>query len=371
MNPSPNPFHFGKVVSGDDFCPRPGLESALRAKLQTGQNILAQGPRRTGKTSLLRHVAGILPGYTEIYVDLFGVRTLDELVSRFAHSLVAVENSNRWRKAVSAALSFIKLSFSRAGLTVEIHERDAAKLESLDEILDFVAGHRGGKWVIIFDEFQEILKAPDSAAIQGRLRSKIQFLKHTPFVFAGSSRNQMQNIFNHPQSPLFKSAENVDIGPIDRAQFLRWLKARFARGRRKIEDEALMAGLELASDIPGDAQQLCAAIWDVSVPGQLFTRGMIGIAMERIWEQEQRSNEGIVAAASRFQLRCLIALAHNPQATPSSKEFLALTGNAQAASVFKAFQSLEKDGILQKIGVHFSFTNPFFREWLKVRFEAS
>jgi hypothetical protein len=371
MDSTPNPFHFGKAVSGEDFCPRPELESALRAKLRAGQNILTQGPRRTGKTSLLRRVAGSLPGYTEIYVDLFGIRSLEELVHRFAHSVVAVENSSRWGKVISAALSFIKLSFSKAGLSVEVHEKDAAKLESLDEIVDFLAHHRGGKWVVIIDEFQEILKAPDSSAIQGRLRSKIQFLKHTPFVFAGSSRNQMQNIFNHPSSPLFKSAETIDIGPIERTRFMTWLKTRFARGGRKIDSEALAASIELAADVPGDVQQLCAAIWDVSAPGEVFVREKLGAALERIWEQEQRSNEGIVAAASRFQLRSLIALAHNPQATPSSKKFLALVGNAQAASVFKAFQSFERDGVLQKLGVHFGFTNPFFREWLKVRFPLS
>jgi len=370
MNPTPNPFHFGKAVSGDDFCPRPGLESALRAKLLAGQNLLAQGPRRTGKTSLLRRVAGSLPGYTEIYIDLFGVRTLEELVRRFAQSVVAVENSNRWGRSITAALSFLKLSFSKAGLSVEIHEHDAAKLESLDEIMDFLAHHRGGKWVVIIDEFQEVLKAPDSLVIQGRLRSKIQFFKHTPFVFAGSSRNQMQNIFNHPSSPLFKSAETIDIGPIERNRFMAWLKHRFARGGRKIQDEVITAGIELAADVPGDVQQLCAAIWDVSVPGEVFTREKLDIALARIWEQEQRSNEAIVAASSRFQLRCLIALAHHALATPSSKEFLALVGNAQAASVFKAFQSLEKDGVLQKTGVRFNFTNPFFREWLKVRFPA-
>jgi hypothetical protein len=368
MDTLSNPFHFGKAVSGDDFCPRPALAAAIRGKLQSGQNLLAQGPRRTGKTSLLRQVAGTLPGYTEVYVDLFGVRTLQEIVQRFAHSVVAVENSTRWGKLLAGAWSFVKVSFSQAGLSVEIQPLGAAKLDSLDEIVDFLAQHRGGKWVVIIDEFQEILKAPETAAIQGRLRSKIQFLKHTPFVFAGSSRNQMQNIFNHPNSPLYKSAATIDIGPIERVQFSGWLIERFERGSRRLSGDLMAQVFDLAADVPGDIQQLCAALWEASGPGEKCSPETLKAGLARIWEQEQRSNEYIVSNASRFQLRCLVALAHSSGATPSSKEFLGLVGNAQAASVFKAFQSFEKDGILQKVDARFVFTNPFFREWLKNRF---
>jgi hypothetical protein len=367
-SPSSNPFHFGKVVSGNDFCPRPELENLLRAKIRQGQNILAQGPRRTGKTSILRQVAGTIPRYTEVYVDLFGVRTLEEFVQRFAHGVASVENSSRWGRALAAAFSFIKVSFSKAGMSVEIRPHDAAKMESIDEIVDFLAKHRNARWVVIIDEFQEILKAPESAAIQGRLRSRIQFLKATPFVFAGSSRNQMQNIFNHPGSPLYKSAETIDIGPIARPTFTAWLGSRFALGGRTVPSPVLENAIEMAADVPGDVQQLCAALWEETAPGEVVAPDKLGAALGRIWEQEQRSNEAIVAGSSRFQLRYLTALAHNREATPSSKEFLALVGNAQSASVFKAFQTLEKEGILQKTGAHFAFTNPFFREWLKMRF---
>lgn len=84
MTSSPNPFHFGKAVSGADFCPRTKLEAALREKLRAVQNTLVQGDRRMGKTSLIRRAAQSLPGYREIYVDLFGVRTIDAVVKRFA-----------------------------------------------------------------------------------------------------------------------------------------------------------------------------------------------------------------------------------------------------------------------------------------------
>ena len=50
-----NPFKYGCVVDGEFFCPRPELERQLRAFAESGQNVVVQGERRMGKTSLIKH----------------------------------------------------------------------------------------------------------------------------------------------------------------------------------------------------------------------------------------------------------------------------------------------------------------------------
>lgn len=48
-----NPFKYGCIVNGDFFCPRPLQEQELRRFVESGQNVVIQGERRMGKTSLV------------------------------------------------------------------------------------------------------------------------------------------------------------------------------------------------------------------------------------------------------------------------------------------------------------------------------
>lgn len=366
-----NPFHFGKAVGGNDFCPRPELEEALRAKLVSGQNVLIQGDRRMGKTSLIRRTAQSVPGYTELYVDLFNVRTMDAVVKRLASAVAEVEPTSKWGMLLAKAFSFLSVSFSKAGFTINFNPGQKVTLESVDEVFAFLHKNRGGKWILIFDEFQGVLQVGEEEreALIARFRSKIQFLTNTPVIFAGSTRNQMHGIFNHPKSAFFKAAVTIDVGPLERDAFSEWLCSRFTLGVRRVNRDVLERVFDLASDVPGDVQQFCSAIWDVTASGSTFLEADIPRALDRVWEQEQRSNEQIVNSATPFQLQCLLALASSPELTPSSAAFLRLLDSqAHGPSVLKAFRRMETDGVLAKHGARFTFVNPYFREWLKARF---
>mgnify|MGYP001598682711 CR=1 FL=1 len=372
MTSSPNPFHFGKAVSGADFCPRPKLEAALREKLRAVQNTLVQGDRRMGKTSLIRRASQNLPGYHEIYVDLFGVRTIDAVVKRFATAIAEANQTTKWGTVVGKALSFVSVAFSKGGFTLTFNPARPITLGSLHEVFALLKGERNGKWVVILDEFQEILKFSEEQerlAVIAQLRSSLQFLTATPVIFAGSSRNLMHGIFNHPQSAFFKAAVTLDVGPLERDAFSDWICEKFTAGSRRVNRETLERIFQLASDVPGDVQQFCSAIWEVTPPGQTFGEDSIPRALERIWEEEQRSNEDIVSKLTALQQRSLVMLAANPDLTPTAGEFVAKVGaGAQGGSIFKAFERLAEQGVLMKKGTKYHFVNPYFREWVKHRF---
>jgi hypothetical protein len=56
-----------------------------------------------GKTSLIRRVAQSVPGCTEVYVDLFGARSAQDVVTRLAKSVAVVDSSSKWGIAVAKA----------------------------------------------------------------------------------------------------------------------------------------------------------------------------------------------------------------------------------------------------------------------------
>ena len=54
------PFRYGCVVDGEYFCPRPELERQLRNYAESGQNLVIQGERRMGKTSLVKKALAVV-----------------------------------------------------------------------------------------------------------------------------------------------------------------------------------------------------------------------------------------------------------------------------------------------------------------------
>lgn len=68
-----NPFQYGCVVGGENFCPRPELERQLREFAAAGQNLVIQGARRMGKTSLVQRAIGGMRNMRLVYADLYGI----------------------------------------------------------------------------------------------------------------------------------------------------------------------------------------------------------------------------------------------------------------------------------------------------------
>ncbi|MEA1933394.1 MAG: hypothetical protein U9N60_03040 [Thermodesulfobacteriota bacterium] len=67
----------------------------------------------------------------------------------------------------------------------------------LESVLDLIASMQTPKkpLVVVFDEFQDVLKFKDGYEALAVMRSKIQFHSNLSYVFAGSLRNKMDEIF--------------------------------------------------------------------------------------------------------------------------------------------------------------------------------
>ncbi len=84
------PPHYGHGVSGDRFWPRPQLCSLILTALERGESVSLFGPRRTGKSSLLKECARRLREdghFTVIEVNGEGMDAVASLLNRFVAAL--------------------------------------------------------------------------------------------------------------------------------------------------------------------------------------------------------------------------------------------------------------------------------------------
>lgn len=91
--------------------------------------------------------------------------------------------------------------------------------------------------IIVFDEFQQIEYYPERMA--AILRSKIQELNNTKFIFSGSSKHVLSSMFQNYNKPFYKSAESMDLDIIGIDAYRDFVKSLFEDYGRRIEDEAV------------------------------------------------------------------------------------------------------------------------------------
>ena len=100
------PFKFGCIVEKEHFCPRPALEAELRRYVSGGQNLVLQGERRRGKSSLIVKVVKNIRGMGLLYVDLLGICSAADFCRRVMDGIVGLDSSRSFlRKTVSMIAS--------------------------------------------------------------------------------------------------------------------------------------------------------------------------------------------------------------------------------------------------------------------------
>ena len=364
-----NPFKYGTIVSGEDFCGRRSLLRQIIGHIESSQNIVLLGERRVGKSSTVYEAFLKCKRGQLLYVDLLGIKSIDALCRRILRAIIILEQKTKWFNRIIKTLSYLRPSISVDPITsmptVSFDASVEMKANSIPEVLTLIESlGKKRRLVVVFGEFQDILNVEDSHEALSLLRSKIQFQSGIPYMFVGSIRHKMDEIFTNHDSPFFKSAIPLTVEPLPYEEFSGFLKKKFATGQRRVDDEVLEKVFEIASEIPGDIQQLCEALWEVSSEKEIISPNKLKNAIELIFAREQKSYENYISLLTNIQLRCLIAIAKEGGKRVFSASFMKSAGFNNPSSVRRAITRLIKLNILFESGGEYRFTNPFFRAWL-------
>jgi uncharacterized protein len=367
-----NPFKYGSIVSGNDFCSRQDLVVQIAGHIKAAQNIVVLGERRIGKTSLIFEAAKKVSKHKVLYIDFLGIKSTDMLCKRILRAAFLFEKKERWVSHMLRKLAHLRPVFSVDPITtlptLSLDSSIEIKAESIAQILDMIKSiHDDQSLVVVFDEFQDVLKIPDANVALSLLRGKIQFHNDMPYIFAGSIRTKMAHIFTDSSSAFFKSAIPITIGPIDKNEFGFFLMKKFETTERKIADAALARIFTISENITGDIQQLCSAVWEISRPGTIIDERCVIEAVKLIFSREEKSYEHVLGLLSKLQYQCLLALSEFGGAKISSNHFVKACGSANPSSVRKAVFRLVDYNVLFESEGEFRFVNPFFRAWIVFR----
>lgn len=238
-----NPFLLSGYVSAEYFCDRVEETENLISALKNGRNVTLISPRRMGKTGLLRHT------FCEIerqkaaycyYVDLYQTSDLTELVKKLGEAVIGtldttetkiIKQISRFFSALRPVISFDAIS-GEPNIMVDVQPCNAEK--SLSEIFAYLEAANKNCYVA-FDEFQVVDTYQDKH-VEALLRAHIQHLNNVRFVFSGSQRHMLENMFVSANRPFFQSTQMMNLGCINPQKYFDFAQQKMATNRQHISE---------------------------------------------------------------------------------------------------------------------------------------
>ena len=348
-----NPFILEPYRSKDLFCDREEETNQIIDYLNNGRNITLISPRRLGKTGLIMRVfdeIGERQSDTDtFYVDISSSRGLDDFIRLLAESVAGVLKQKNKISSFFKALAGIRPLISYDAVTgapeVSITYRNESDQElTLKSIFQYLERHNK-KVVLAIDEFQQI-REYERVNMEAVLRTYIQPLHNVRFLFCGSKKHTMTDIFSNARKPFYESTTFVPLGKLDISVYGQFISNLFRRGGKTIGREEISHIIAWTRNHTFYTQTLC---------NELFLSDSETITTADVLAAERKI---LVANRDRFlelqrlltvaQWRLLQAIAKEGSVQhPTASSFIQKYRLGSGAAVSKNIKSLvEKELIL-------------------------
>lgn len=241
-----NPFVVSGRIPDEYFCDRLTESSELEKSLSNQMNVVLTSSRRMGKTSLVDHVFNkptISDNYITISVDILQTTTFREFIFALGTAVfdAVATRGEKWRKLFVTFLKSLSGSFGYDPVqntpTFDVKLGDIQLPEfTLREIFQYLDSV-DKRCLVVIDEFQQITRYPEKN-VEEILRTYIQKLSNANFVFSGSRRRLIEEMFFSAKRPFYQSAKPLRLEAIDEDVYFDFATSHFQMARKMITKEA-------------------------------------------------------------------------------------------------------------------------------------
>lgn len=371
-----NPFVIKGFVAKELFCDREKELSELMLNIRSGVDTTLIAIRRMGKTGLIMRTFSELEqtasGITTIYVDIYSSRNLSDFVKLLAEAIL-----KKFPEKTLVGQMFLELLktlrplISYDSMTGEpqvtiTYQTPAEKEYTLQGLLAFLE-KQASRVVVAIDEFQQITEYPEQN-VEALLRTYIQQMKNVTFIFCGSKRTLMIDMFGNVKRPFYSSTRYLHLDRIAENEYAAFIQRLFTEYGMTVEKEAIDFILFWTECYTFYTQSLCHL---------LFSQGNKNISIEVVKQAclaLLNQNEPVFLQYREFltsaQWNFLIAVAKERTVTQiTSQRFISAYHIGTPANARRIMKSLiDKELILSvpdKRQTSYRVYDVFFSRWLE------
>lgn len=312
-----NPFYITGIIPEPYFCDREKETTWMVRTLGNKAHILLSSPRRMGKTQLIRHVfeqPAIKENYYTFYTDIYPTTSLHELVlflSKEIYSVLVPKGKAVLNKFL-AGLHSLAGSFGYDPVTntptfnIKLGDIHSPEL-TLEEIFSYLE-QADKPCIFAIDEFQQIANYPEKN-VEATLRTHIQKMNNCLFIYAGSNRHILENMFNSAAKPFYNSAEQIYLDCISKDIYTGFAEEQFKKASRNITPEAVSMAYDLFAGHTYYVHNVLHNAFAYIDPNVTIDETAINQTLSDILEEKGHSFANVMNQLNIQQKETLIAIA--------------------------------------------------------------
>lgn len=370
-----NPFILRNYLTAEYFCDRKKETELLLEKFNNQRNTTLFANRKMGKTGLIYHfmyTATLQESDTVcLYVDLFDSVNLDDFITKLSKEIAIKVYSKP--KNILSGLGKIFSSIvpvvafdSLSGMPqLEFNFRnEQQKQNSLSEIFHFL-NNLNRPVILALDEFQQISKYPNQN-MEAILRTHVQNMHNVNFVFAGSMKHIMLEMFGSVKRPFYQSTDVMNLGPIPIEEYAPFIQQKMSLGKKTIDNEAIAEILNQCRGYTYYIQSVCNKLYASTYKKIDITH--VSLILNKILDESEDYYVNYKKILPEFQWKLMRAIALENGATGmTSKHFIQNYGLSTHGTIQTALKSLiEKEMVVEDDNKYY-IQDVFLEKWLQKR----
>jgi len=367
-----NPFITSGYISPEYFCDREEETKKILSAVGSGRNLTLISLRRVGKTGLLKHIKYNLEQkkrpVSVIYIDLLPSSDANDLLNTFSTALIRArrEEKNILEKVMSV-LGSLRPKLTYDSLTgqpsLELKVDSSSDIQTgLDSLLQYISRIKHDM-VIMFDEFQQISQYPEKN-VENILRTIIQAYPQIPFIFSGSSKHMLENMFLSAGRPFYQSSELMYLENLSEESYSGFISSNFSRFGKIIESDALTEIFRWTRVHTYYVQYVCSLLFEYDV--KTISTDLVHQTFYQVLMNFEPLFVSYRDLIPGHQFRLLQAIAsENGITQPTSGSFINKHNLTSASSVATSLKALSEKEMIIYTGGSWLVYDVFFSRWLE------
>ena len=368
-----NPFVVGKYLSNRYFCDRFEETEFLRKQISNGRDVALISPRRIGKSGLIQHFFSqpdIKERYHVFFVDIYATTSLAEFVYTLGKEIYEQlkPQTTVWKEKFFQVISSFRIGFKLDSLSGNpIFDLGLGDIQApqttLDEIFAYI-NEADKPCIIAIDEFQQIGEYAEKN-VEALLRTKIQKCHRAQFIFSGSKRHMMSNMFNSPSKPFYQSAISMGLEPIPVEVYTDFAARMFEENGKHVEKSVIETVWKQYDGYTWFVQMMMNELFALTPSGATCLEAQIPVAWHNVIMTQENSYKDLLSNLPPKQKMVLQAIAKEGMAhNVTSSRFVKKYNLNSASSVQSAVKLLLKNDLITQSDNGYRVYDYFLSEWL-------
>lgn len=369
-----NPFVVGRYPGPEYFCDREKETAELIKQVVNGRNVTLISPRRIGKTGLIRHLfqqPEIERNFYTFFVDIYATSSLAEFVVELGKTIFQ-ELKPRGKSMLSRffeIVSSLQVGFKVDAMTGEPsfqlgYSHISEPQLTLEEIFKYL-NNADRPCVVAFDEFQQVGEYSDGNA-EALLRTYIQQSTNCSFIFSGSKRHMMMNMFQSSKRPFYNSSATFTLGAIPEDSYVEFALRQFANRKKQIDEDAVRSLYQRVDGTTWYMQLLLNEGFAITKERGKMTVETCDVAINNIIDLQSSGYQSMFASLTAKQRELLRILAVEGEAKDIlSVDFFKCHNLPSASSIQSIMKALLRYEMVDKTeSGSYKIIDYFFAHWL-------